>query len=359
MADENLIDRAEAIRAGEELPAAALAAYLSDVVPGLAGELVVRQFPRGYSNLTYLIQMGGRELVLRRPPFGANIASAHDMGREYRVLRGLEKVYNATPRPLVYCEDDTIIGAPFYVMERVRGLVLRAERMDEVHLSSEQMAGLARTTIENLSIIHGLDYKAAGLDTLGRSAGYVGRQIHGWIKRYRAVQTEDLPAVEAAMSWLEKEMPVESGAAIIHNDYKYDNLILDLKDPTRILAVLDWEMCTLGDPLMDLGTTLGYWIEAGDPPAMAQMFGLTTLPGNPTRQQVVALYTEASGRDVSSVLYYYVYGLFKIAVILQQIYARYIQGHSGDARFAALHEVVASYGELMDRALSGQRISNL
>jgi aminoglycoside phosphotransferase (APT) family kinase protein len=354
-----MIDQATTVRRGEELDLPSLEVYLAAKVPELRGPLVIEQFPRGYSNLTYLLRMGSRELVLRRPPFGANIQSAHDMGREYRVLSGLIRVYPKVPRPLLYCEDLDIIGAPFYVMERVQGMILRAQPPRGLALPPELMSKLSAALIDNLAVIHAVDYQAAGLADLGKPAGYVGRQIGGWARRYRNAQTDDLPAVEQAITWLEQHMPLESGAAIIHNDYKYDNVVLAADDLTNIVAVLDWEMCTLGDPLMDLGTTLGYWIEPDDPPALQGMFGLTTLPGNLDRRQLLDRYMAASGCNIENPLFYYVYGLFKIAVIIQQLYYRYRQGHTQDERFAGLLDVVRGCGDMAVLALEKEQISHL
>jgi aminoglycoside phosphotransferase (APT) family kinase protein len=350
------IDQPTAVRPGEALEQSRLAAYLSIHLPELEGPLTIAQFPGGYSNLTYLLHMGGREMVLRRPPPGANIHSAHDMGREYRVLAGLSRVYSKAPRPLLYCDDPGVIGAPFYIMERVQGVILRAATLRQVSIAPATMGALATTFVENLAAIHAVDVAAAGLADLGRPAGYVSRQIGGWTKRYRAAQTDEIAGVDAAIPWLAQHLPVESAATLIHNDYKYDNLVLAPADLSQIIAVLDWEMCTLGDPLMDLGTTLGYWIEPDDPPALQAMFGLTTLPGNLNRRQLVEHYSAVSGREIQDPLFYYVYGLFKIAVIIQQIYYRYRQGHSQDVRFAGLLEVVRGYGELISMALERGRI---
>lgn len=355
------IEQAAAVRQGEALPQAGLEAYLLAHLPGTQGPLEILQFPSGYSNLTYLLRLGADELVLRRPPFGVQIASAHDMGREVRVLTGLRRVYERVPQTLLYCEDERVIGAPFYVMERIRGVVLRAERMvgttvSGVMLDADTVSRLSAAVIDNLAQIHQLSPQAAGLDELGRPAGYVERQIRGWVRRYREAQTHEWPELEQILTWLEANMPPESGAAIIHNDYKYDNLILDAQHPERILAVLDWEMCTLGDPLMDLGTTLGYWIEPDDPAPLARMFGLTTLPGNLTRQGVVERYVKAGGIAPRDPLFYYVYGIFKIGVIIQQIYNRYRQGHSQDQRFAQLWEVVQASGVAGVNALMKGRI---
>ncbi|MBX3015540.1 MAG: phosphotransferase family protein [Caldilineaceae bacterium] len=354
-----MIDQPTHVRTGEELDLQRLEVYLAAHLPNSQGPLVIGQFPSGYSNLTYLLRMGSQELVLRRPPFGANIKSAHDMGREYKVLAGLRRVYAKVPQPLLYCEDESVIGAPFYVMARVRGLILRANPPADLTLSATLMQQLSYQAIDTLAEIHALDVAAAGLADLGRPEGYTARQISGWTRRYRAAQTDDVASLEAIIPWLEQHLPDDRGATLIHNDYKYDNLILDPTDLTRVIAVLDWEMCTLGDPLMDLGTTLGYWIEANDPPSLQAMFGLTALPGNLNRQALLERYRETSGRAVPQPLFYYVYGLFKIAVIIQQIYARYRQGLTHDARFAGLDQVVRDCGRLATLALEKERISGL
>jgi len=353
------IDQPTSVRTGEELDLRRLEAYLVDHLAGAKGPLQVEQFPSGYSNLTYLLRMGAQELVLRRPPFGANIKSAHDMGREYKVLSGLRRVYAKVPTPLLYCDDEDVLGAPFYVMERVQGVILRAQSPQAQTIPSHMMTRLSAQAIDTLAEIHSLDVNAAGLADLGRPQGYTARQISGWTKRYRAAQTDELATLEQIMPWLQASMPEDEDAALIHNDYKYDNLILQPDDLTRVIAVLDWEMCTVGNPLLDLGTTLGYWIEANDPPALLDMFGLTALPGNLNRQQVVERYMAASGRDVTHPLFYYVYGLFKIAVIIQQIYARYRLGHTQDARFAKLDQVVKGCGQLAVLALEKDRITGL
>ncbi len=357
------IEGADAVRPGQELPIATLAPYLYTELPELRDsfgeEITIAQFARGYSNLTYLIRVGEWELVLRRPPLGANIATAHDMGREVRVLTGLGRVYAHVPRVLLHCQDPQVIGAPFYLMQRVHGVVLRADDPHRPDLLPDEMARLATNVIDNLAAIHALDYSAAGLADLGRPAGYVGRQVQGWTKRYHAAKRDPQAGLEAALDWLAEHQPAESGAALIHNDYKYDNLILDSEDLTRLVAVLDWEMCTLGDPLLDLGTTLGYWMEPGDPPALVEMFGLTTLPGNPSRAAVAERYAAKSGQADFDLLYYYVYGLVKIGVILQQLYVRYQQGQSQDERFARLGGAVRACGLMATEAIRQRRISGI
>lgn len=352
------LDRPTTVRAGEELDADALLAYLHAAVPELTAPLEISQFPSGYSNLTYALHSGSREFVLRRPPFGASIKSAHDMGREFRVLSGLSRVYAKVPRPVVYCEDAEVIGAPFYVMERVHGVILRARPgAPGPTLPPATVKGIAEAVVDELAAIHALDVDAAGLADLGRPDGYIARQIDGWTRRYQRARTDEVPALESAAAWLSANLPPEQRATLIHNDYKHDNVVLAPDELTRITAVLDWEMCTLGDPRMDLGTTLGYWIEPNDPPAVAGMFGLTTLPGTPTREDVIDRYVAASGRDLDDPLFFYVYGVFKIAVIVQQIYARYRQGHTQDPRFAPLIHVVYGCGEMAAVALETGRIS--
>jgi aminoglycoside phosphotransferase (APT) family kinase protein len=339
------LDTAAPVRPGEELPVAAVEAYLAQRLPDASGPLTVEQFPHGHSNLTYLLRRGGQELVLRRPPFGNQVKTAHDMGREFRVLSRLCAVYPTAPRPHFYCEDSSVIGVPFYVMERRRGVILRRAENPGLTIDPPTARRLSTALIDNLALLHTLDYKAAGLADLGKPEGYVTRQVTGWINRYTNARTDPLPEMDRIAQWLSEHMPADSAAALVHNDYKYDNLVLDPEDPTRIVAVLDWEMATVGDPLMDLGTTLGYWVESADPePLRATAVGPTGLPGSLTRRELVARYAEQTGRDVSGMLFYYCFGLYKIAVIVQQIYARYVRGHTRDERFARLNERVAALG---------------
>ena len=286
------IDRSSPVRPGEELPLTPLFKYLSAHLPDLVEPLVVEQFPAGFSNLTYLLRAGDRELVLRRPPIGAKIKTAHDMSREYRILSHLHPVYNKVPRPLLFCEDETIIGAPFYVMERVTGIILRAKPPAGLELSPPLMRRLSEIFIETLAEIHEIDYEAAGLGELGSPQGYVKRQVEGWTKRYYNARTGDVPSIEKLAEWLHENLPNDSAKpALIHNDYKYDNLVLSAGDPGRVVAVLDWEMATIGDPLMDFGTSLGYWVETTDPEEWQRYgFGLTSLPGSLTRTELLDHY---------------------------------------------------------------------
>jgi aminoglycoside phosphotransferase (APT) family kinase protein len=348
-----LLDPTRPPRPGEEIDAGPLRDWLAARVHGIAEcaePLEIEQFPGGHSNLTYLVRCGARELVLRRPPFGSQVKSAHDMGREYRVLSRLWEVYPKAPRALASCDDPAVIGAPFYVMERMRGVILRHQKLPPgIELPAETVRRLSQAVVDGLAELHAVDVRAAGLADLGRPQGYVERQVSGWAERWKKARTDEVPDVDRAFAWLADHLPPESGepcAALTHNDYKYDNLVLDpgLSQP-RILAVLDWEMTTIGDPLMDLGTSLGYWTDADDDPALRMLpGGPTTVPGNLTRREVVERYAEASGRDVSRILFHYVYGLLKITVIAQQIYYRYKQGLTRDERFASMIDGVRLLG---------------
>lgn len=355
------IDRSSQVRPGEELPLKPLFDYLSAHLPNIDTPLVVEQFPAGFSNLTYLLRAGDRELVLRRPPVGAKIKTAHDMSREYRILSHLHPVYNKVPRPLLFCDDETILGAPFYVMERVTGIILRAKPPAGLELTPPLMRSLSETFIENLAEIHELDYEAAGLGDLGSPQGYVKRQVEGWTKRYFNARTDDVPAIEKLALWLEENLPNDSPKpALIHNDYKYDNLVLSADDLSRVVAVLDWEMATIGDPLMDFGTSLGYWVETTDPEVWQRYgFGLTSLPGSLTRNELLERYVKRSGRKIDEPVFYFAYGLLKIAVIVQQIYFRYQKGLTRDPRFAGLGALVNACGDLAQRAIERKRIDAL
>jgi aminoglycoside phosphotransferase (APT) family kinase protein len=355
------LDEADEVREEERLDAERLRPILATALPGAVGPITVRQFRKGHSNLTYLVSVGGQEAVLRRGPFGARVKTAHDMGREWKLLTALQGVYPRAPRPLACCDDAEVLGAPFYLMERVRGVILRGDGSGSgLALGPEALRATSTALVDNLAELHAVDLTRTGLLALGRPDGYVERQVKGWTERYQAARTDDVPEVEAAAAWAAAHLPAPGGAALVHNDYKYDNLVLDPADLTRVVAVLDWEMATIGDPLMDLGTTLGYWTDPGDSPLLrAQAFGPTHLPGSLSRRQVVARYAERSGRPVEDVLFHYVFALFKLAVIIQQIYRRYVDGHTRDPRFASLGQVVGVLGAQATRALERGRIDDL
>ncbi len=331
------LDAPLAPRDGEQPDASALERFLRSALPNwpARAHLVIEQFPNGFSNLTYALRAGNLEWVMRRPPMGAAVRGGHDMAREYRILSALGAAGIRAPRPMLFCDDVTVLGAPFYLMERVRGVVLRSRLPRGVTLQPDTLRRLSEALIDTLAKLHQVDVQTAGLADLGRPEGYVARQVTGWAKRHAAAQTDAVEDMDALAAWLAAHLPPESGAALIHNDFKYDNVMVDPDQLDRIIAVLDWEMATIGDPWMDLGTTLGYWSEAGDPDIVRQ-FNLTRLPGNLDRRGVVARYEQQTGRAVPQPLFYFAFGLYKIGVIIQQIYARYRHGLTRDARFAGL-----------------------
>ena len=331
-----LTDQSTDIRPGEELDAALIDSYLKAQIPGLSGTAQISQFPGGASNLTYLIRYPGQELVLRRPPFGQKARSAHDMGREYRIINQLKDAFPYCPKAYVHCTDDSLIGSEFYVMERIKGIILRSDLPPELGLDAGQTQALCKNFIDRLVELHRVDYQACGLGDLGKPQGYVQRQIHGWSERYDKARTPDAPQWDVVKAWLVDKMPADHPvASIVHNDYRFDNVLLDPANPMNIIGVLDWELTTLGDPLMDLGNTLAYWIEASDPPAVQLMRRQPShAPGMFTRQQFVDYYAERSGIRIDNVDFYYTYGLFRLAGIVQQIYYRFFHGQTQDKRFA-------------------------
>lgn len=338
-------------RAGEELPIGPLTAWLDATLGGHA-PLEILQFPGGHSNLTYLVRRGGDELVLRRPPFGSKVKSAHDMGREHTVLSALAPVYAQAPRPIALCRDDAVMGCTFYLMERRTGVILRKDVPAGVSLDAATARRLCELLIDALAELHAVDFRAAGLGDLGRPHGYVRRQVEGWTERYHGSRTDDLPGVLEVAAWLAAHQPADGAPALIHNDWKFDNVIFD-DGLTRVVGVLDWEMATVGDPLMDLGTSVSYWVEAGDPQPMHMLrFGLTHLPGMMSRREVVARYAAAAGRPVDDAVFYYAYGLFKTAVVAQQIYYRFATGLTRDPRFAAFIHGVRALCEQAQRAIA-------
>ena len=351
-------DRPTRVRQGEELDLKVIERFLSDNIPGLSGEILVEQFPSGYSNLTYLIRVGDRELVLRRPPFGRKAKTAHDMGREYRILKALNPVFPYCPKPLVYTEDASIMGCPFYVMERIKGIILRKTLPKGLEFTPDQMRSLCENLLDVHYRLHSIDYKAIGLEGFGKPEGYVKRQVEGWSERYRAARTPDAPTFEKVMQWLHDKMPPDfSKPALIHNDFKFDNVVLDPDNPLKILGVLDWEMATLGDPLMDLGCSLGYWVQSDDPSSFqASAMIPTNLPGALTRDELVKRYAEKAGIHLDNFDFYFCFGLFRLAVIAQQIYYRFYHGQTKDERFKMLIFAVHLLEEQSNRTMEGSNL---
>lgn len=353
-------DKTIEVRSGEELNLEVLTSYLKQNITGFTSIQSIKQFPGGFSNLTYLLQTNLGAWVLRRPPAGAKIKSAHDMAREYRVLKKLRRIYGRIPAPIHLCEEEEILGYTFYVMERVEGIILRNSPPKGIDLSPERMRAISEATIDNLALLHQINIDSTGLSALGKPEGYVKRQVNGWTKRYHNAQTDDIAVMEELAEWMQKNMPEDGYPGLIHNDYKYDNLVLDQEEPARILAVLDWEMATIGDTRMDLGTSLAYWSEASEAKVMQLAAGnLTWLPGNLNRMEVVERYQHTTGHELDDFLFYFVYGAFKIGVIVQQIYARWKKGHSKDPRFSELIHAVHYFGNLARLAIEKDRISNL
>ncbi|MBA2607165.1 MAG: phosphotransferase family protein [Acidobacteriota bacterium] len=345
------------MRQGEELNEANLQAFLRENLDLKSDEIEILQFPAGSSNLTYLVKIDGEEFVLRRPPFGNTVKSAHDMKREFDVLGKLSKVYKPAPKPLVYCADENVVGSEFYLMERRKGLIIRGKSPKNLEESKVLQRQVCESFIENLAQLHLLDYEKIGLSELGRPEGYATRQVEGWTKRYFNAKTDDHAEFETTIKWLYQNISNESGAALVHNDYKFDNLMLNPENLPEIAAVLDWEMTTVGDPLMDLGTTLGYWMSMDAGMEMLSMpFNPRVLMENISRQELVEIYEEKSGKNISNILFYYVFGTFKIAVIAQQIYFRYARGFTQDKRFATFNRFVNALGKIALKAIETEKI---
>jgi aminoglycoside phosphotransferase (APT) family kinase protein len=340
-------DRPRAVRDGETLDRVALRRFLTAAVPAAKGPLSIEQFPRGFSNLTYLVRLGEHEFVLRRPPFGAAVKGGHDMVREYRLLAALAAHYALSPRPVALCEDPAVLGAPFYLMQRVTGVIVRS---GSAAIAPGAMRAMTEALAGALASLHAVDVTDPAFAGFGKPAGYIERQVRGWTERFAAARTQAQPELEAAFAWLAEHVPQPTGVALVHNDFKIDNVMFDPREPGRIRAVLDWEMATVGDPLLDLGTTLGYWIDAGEPELQPYAFVPTDRPGALTRAEFAHAYLRVRGGGEGDLVYAYVFGLCKIAVIAQQIYARYVHGYTADERFAALGAVVTALGRAAGRA---------
>jgi aminoglycoside phosphotransferase (APT) family kinase protein len=344
------------VRAGEELAIEPLDFFLKNHLPNFSGIEKIAQFTGGFSNLTYCItDRKGQSIVLRRPPFGNHVGAAHDMAREFRTLCALQNLgFSKIPTPLFLCADTDVLGVPFFIMRRLEGVVLRANKVSDKTLSPETMRHISEKWLENLIDLHRLDVENTELATLGKPEGYVQRQVEGWAQRYQKAQTDDIPEMTQTANWLKTFQPKFQKPALLHNDYKFDNLIFTL-DLREITGILDWEMATLGDPLMDLGAALAYWCESDDPPFMKN-FNITWLSGSLKRQELADLYAQKTGRDLSDIVFYYVFGLFKNAVIMQQIYARWKKGLTKDPRFGALIHGVHTLAQVAVKSVQNNKI---
>lgn len=327
---EHMTDTA-AVRAGEELNTKALADYLRDKLEGAGQGIAIEQFPGGHSNLTYMVRTPVREYVLRRPPLGPVAPKAHDMAREYTVLKAVHPYFAPAPGVYHLCEDPSILGATFFVMERRHGIVVRDHIPERLVSFENYPERVSRGFMNCLADLHAIDIQAHGLTSLGKPEGFLDRQVRGWSERWTRAKTEEIVDMDYLLRWLIDHMPASPTPSLVHNDFKLDNVMLDAHDPGRIEAVLDWEMATVGDPLVDLGLVLCYWAQPADPGGTKDT--LTTGPGWFTRQQVVEYYAERTGRDVSRISYYEVFAVFKLAVVLQQIYVRFHRGQTQDERF--------------------------
>jgi aminoglycoside phosphotransferase (APT) family kinase protein len=340
---------AREVRPTEQLDWTALAAYLRWHLPDLhikgldlSAEMEVSQFPGGHSNLTYLVRLGGAEIVIRRPPLGPLPPKAHDVAREYRWLAALHPVFDLVPRPYLLCEDPGIIGSVFYVMERRRGIVVRDEEPLRLAHHPEQRRLVSAVLVDTLVALHAIDVSAPPLADLGKPGGFVERQVRGWTERWERAKTADVPDMEALARWLAAHVPPDAAnPAVVHGDFKLDNVMLDPLDYGHVVAVFDWEMSALGDPLVDLGILLAYWMPWAPPSLDAAPAAVTDRPGWFSRQEIIDRYAARSGRDLSNIRFYETFALFKIAVVIQQIFYRYTHGQTDDARFVSFGDRVA------------------
>lgn len=322
--EAKLEDKAGSVRDGEGLPEGELRAYLSEQLPNVLGEMRVTQYAGGASNWTYRLEFDNADLILRRPPTGTKAKSAHDMGREYRIQKALKTSFPYVPDMLLHCADESVIGAEFYVMERIAGIIPRKNMPRSLALSEAQTRTLCQHALDCLIELHQVDIEQAELTDLAKGAGYTERQVSGWSERYRRAKTWNVPSGKGIMQWLAANKPTHETICMTHNDFRFDNLVLDTADPTRIIGVLDWELATLGNPLMDVGNMLAYWIEADDDRiAQSTRRQPTHLPGMFTRQEVIDYYCSKMNVDVRDFTFYEVFGLFRLSVIAQQIYYRY------------------------------------
>jgi aminoglycoside phosphotransferase (APT) family kinase protein len=349
------------VRAGEQLDWTRLDAWLREHLsnsdlpgPDRRAPMQVAQFPGGHSNLTYHVSFATTELVVRRPPLGPVAPTAHDMARESRWLAAVHPVFPLAPRMYARCEDPAIIGSVFHVMERRHGVVVRDEEPPPIRNQPEIRRRVSLALVDALADLHGIDIAEAGLSHLGKPHGFVERQVRGWTDRWNRSKTSDVPEMDAVGRWLVESLPPNPARpAIVHGDFKLDNLMLDAADPARLVAVLDWEMAALGDPLVDLGILLAYWVATAPPGHQDALTTVTTSPGWLTAAELVERYAARSGRDLTRLKFYEAFALFKIAVVVQQIYFRFVNGQTRDSRFANLEQRVAY---LARRAAGGLRL---
>ncbi len=330
------------VRASEQLDWHRLGDYLRAELPRRingfdpGAEMKIEQFPGGHSNLTYLLRFGGCELVLRRPPFGPVPPRAHDMARECRVLAAVHPLFPLAPQPYLLCDDPSVAGFVFYVMERRRGIVIRFDEPADWRERVDVRRAVSAAMIDTLADLHAIDVAAHGLEALGKPPGFVARQIRGWTERWHGAKTSDVPEMEQLAPWLEARIPPDPPRpTLVHGDYKLDNVMLDPSRPERLVAVFDWEMSAVGDPLVDLGILLCYWVHVASE-AHDAVSTVTARPGWYRREEVLERYAARANRAVDGIALFEVFAVFKLAVVIQQIYARYVRGQTDDPRFVAL-----------------------
>ena len=333
--------------------------YEHHLINDIKSGIETRRFSGGFSNLTYLLLVENKEYVLRRPPFGA-VKRGHDMSREYKVLSNLYASFSKIPKVYAFTDDESILGTPFYIMENANGIILDYSEANKRVINSSDFKIISNTWLDTFVALHQVDYKAAGLEDLGKPEGYAERQITNWAKQYEKAKTDAIPESQLVIKWLQNNQPKTHDNCLTHNDFKYDNVMFKDDSWTKINTVLDWEMCTLGDPLMDLGTSLSYWITEDDTDALKK--GLpspTVFKGNPNRTEIVELYSKKSGRTINNLVFYYVYGLFKLSVIVQQIYYRYRKGYTTDKRFEHLNKHTQLLFTIAWQAIQKNKIDKL
>lgn len=333
------------VRRGEELNLVKLRTFLQKNVEDLPDEsLEVLQFSAGHSNLTYQLKVGEWEAVLRRPPLGPVAPKAHDMEREFKIISEIQPLFSPAPRPILFSDDESIVGAPFFLMERKRGVVIDSSFPDGVEAPPEICNQLSHIMVENLVNLHSIDYTKTGLIAISKPEGFLERQVHGWISRYQRAKTDELKEAEHVMKWLAEHIPTQKYATVIHYDYKFNNAMFN-DDLNQMVGLFDWEMTTVGDPLADLGVALSYWNQPDDPELLRSGLGssaITVMDGFISRKEFIELYGEKSGRDVIDMNFYMTFAYFKLAAIVQQIYYRYKMGQTQDERFSQFNSYVKS-----------------
>ena len=349
------------VREGEEIDKSKISNFFlkNNLISDNKSEPNILQYSNGYSNLTYLITFNNNNFVLRCPPKGA-VKRGHDMKREYKVLSRLSNSFNKVPKTYVYNDDMNVIDRPFYVMERINGIILTANEVEKRNINTNDFEKISKSWLQTFTELHSLDYKSIGLEDLGKPHGYVDRQIEIWSKQYQNAKTDEIPSADKVIKWLYENKPVSKNTSLIHNDYKYDNVVFRDENWNEINSILDWEMCTIGDPLMDLGTSIAYWTMSNDHPVILNgLKSPTVFQGNPSRSKIVELYCKQTNTKIDDFVFYYVYGLFKIAVIVQQIFYRFKKGLTKDKKFRHLNKYAKVLCDTAWQSIQKKQIENL